>query len=82
MTFTNLEKYLYSPKSARLFTVPYFPWDRRDRARLTVNGGHLDFQIYQVEPGGRVKVHLKIKIAAINGKTRSISTIPWKNRGL
>ena len=25
---------------ARLFTVPYFPWDRRDR-RLCVTGGHL-----------------------------------------
>ena len=22
---------------------PIFPCDRRDRARLTVNGGHLDF---------------------------------------
>ena len=21
-----------------------FPWDRRGRARLTINGGHLDFQ--------------------------------------
>ena len=27
-------------------------------------------------------VHLKIKMAAINGKTRSISTITRKNRGL
>ena len=27
-------------------------------------------------------VHLKIKMAAINGRTRSISTIPRKNRGL
>ena len=29
---------------------PIFPCDRRDRARLTVNGGHLDFQSYR---GGR-----------------------------
>ena len=27
---------------------PIFPCDRRDRARLTVNGGHLDFQSYRV----------------------------------
>ena len=26
---------------------PIFSWDRRDKARLTVNGGHLDFQMYQ-----------------------------------
>ena len=33
---------------ARLFTVtsPIFPSDSRDIARLTVNGGHLDFQMY------------------------------------
>ena len=31
---------------SRLFTVPYFPCDRRDRARRTINGGHLDFQLY------------------------------------
>ena len=30
---------------------PIFPCDRRDRARLTVNGGHLDFQSYR--GGGR-----------------------------
>ena len=24
---------------------PIFPWDRRDIARPTINGGHLDFQI-------------------------------------
>ena len=30
---------------------PIFAWDRRDIARLTVNGGHLDFQMYQ--GGGR-----------------------------
>ena len=30
---------------------PIFPCDRRDRARLTVNGGHLDFQMYR--GGGR-----------------------------
>ena len=28
-----------------------FPRDRRDIARLTVNGGHLDFQMYR--GGGR-----------------------------
>ena len=28
----------------RLLTVPIFPWDRRDIASLTINGGHLDFQ--------------------------------------
>ena len=27
---------------------PIVPCDRRDRARLTVNGGHLDFQSYRV----------------------------------
>ena len=27
---------------------PTFPRDRRDRARLTINGGHLDFQMYRV----------------------------------
>ena len=31
--------------------APIFPCDRRDRARLTVNGGHLDFQSYR--GGGR-----------------------------
>ena len=30
---------------------PIFSWDRRDIARLTVNGGHLDFQMYR--GGGR-----------------------------
>ena len=30
---------------------PIFPCDRRDRARLTINGGHLDFQLYR--GGGR-----------------------------
>ena len=27
---------------------PIFQWDRRDRARLTINGGHLDFQSYRI----------------------------------
>ena len=27
---------------------PIFSWDRRNIARLTVNGGHLDFQMYRV----------------------------------
>ena len=27
--------------------APIFSWDRRDKACLTVNGGHLDFQMYQ-----------------------------------
>ena len=27
---------------------PIFPLDRRDRVRLTVNGGNLDFQMYRV----------------------------------
>ena len=31
---------------------PVFPWDRRDRARLTINGGHLDFQ-YRVSNLGK-----------------------------
>ena len=35
----------------RLFTVPNFFFDRRDIARLTVNGGHLDFQMKR--GGGR-----------------------------
>ena len=26
---------------------PIFPWDRRDVARLTINVGHLDFQMYR-----------------------------------
>ena len=26
---------------------PTFSWDRQDIARLTVNGGHLDFQMYR-----------------------------------
>ena len=30
---------------------PIFPCDRRDRARLTINGGHLDFYMYR--GGGR-----------------------------
>ena len=30
---------------------PIFAWDRRDIARFTVNGGHLDFQMYR--GGGR-----------------------------
>ena len=30
----------------RLFTVPYFSVRSRDRGRLTINGGHLDFQLY------------------------------------
>ena len=28
---------------------PIFSWDRRDIARLTINGGHLDFQMYLSE---------------------------------
>ena len=82
---------------------PIFPCDRRDRVRLTINGGHLDFQLYRgggrrgflassqtvprplsrldTLPQVRDSV-LKIKMAAINGKTRSISTISRKNRGL
>ena len=32
-----------------------FPLDRRDRARLTINGGHLDFQLYRVQPGESIK---------------------------
>ena len=31
---------------ARPLTVPYFSRDRRDIGRLTVNAGHLDFQMY------------------------------------
>ena len=37
--------------ATRLFTVPYFSGDRRDMARLTINRGHLDFQMYR--GGGR-----------------------------
>ena len=28
---------------------PIFSWDRRDIARLTLNGGHLDFQTHRGE---------------------------------
>ena len=31
---------------ARLFTIPYFPWERRDRA-LCVTGGHLHTIIFK-----------------------------------
>ena len=68
---------------------PIFPCDPRDRARLTVNGGHVDFQSYRVLPEEEYQVYLGggdgfggVKMAAINGKTCSISTITWKNRGL
>ena len=47
---------------------PIFQWDRRDRALWS--------------PTPAPSVHLKIKMAAINGKTRYIKTISRKNRGL
>ena len=37
---------------------PTFQCDLRDRARVTVNGGHLDFQSYSVSPGEEYKVYL------------------------
>ena len=39
----------------RLFTVPYFSVRslRYRIARLTVNGGHHDFQMYMYQGGGR-----------------------------
>ena len=33
----------YSVNTLDRSQSPIFPCDRRDRARLTVNGGHLDF---------------------------------------
>ena len=30
-----------------LILSPIFSWDRRDIVRLTINGGHLDFQMYR-----------------------------------
>ena len=34
---------------------PIFPSDRRDRARLTVNGGHLDFKCTESDLGKSIK---------------------------
>ena len=76
----------------RLFTVLYLsarlsrssPGDRA----LCVTGCHLLMTVCLGGGGGLrgselfEKVHLKIKMAAINGKTRYISTISQKNRGL
>ena len=97
------------PREIDCSQSPIFSWDRRDRARLTINAGHLDFQSYRVLPGEEYPIYLggegrfgrrrenycsrlpppkiiipdeEIKMAAINGKTRSISTISRKNRGL
>ena len=36
-------KYSLSPVIVDCSQSPIFPCDRRDRASLTVNGGHLDF---------------------------------------
>ena len=47
---------------------PIFQWDRPDRA------------LWSLTPAP--SVHLKIKMAAINGETRYITTISRKNRGL
>ena len=63
------------------------PQDCRDR-ELCVTGCHLLMTVYLGGGGGLrgselfEKVHLKIKMAAINGKTRYISTISRKNRRL
>ena len=35
--------------------LPTFPWDRRYRARLTVNGGNLDFKCTESELGKGIK---------------------------
>ena len=56
VTYISIERIdltrLQSLSLARLFTVmsPICPSDSRDIARLTVNGGHLDFRMYL---GGR-----------------------------
>ena len=42
-------KNLYSGQPVDCSQSPIFSWDRRDIARLTVNGGHLDFQMYRGE---------------------------------
>ena len=39
---------------------PIFPCDRRDRARLTINGGHLDFYMYR--GGGRRGLHPQVRL--------------------
>ena len=59
-----------------------FPQDRQDRA-LCVTGCHLTWVSKLLRArGGLGGSNLKIKMAAINGKTCYISMISRKNRGL
>ena len=66
---------------------PIFPWDRRDQ-RLCVKDRHLRWVSNLLRRRGTVSltlapsVHLKIKMAPFNGKTRYISTISQENRGM
>lgn len=69
-----------------------FPWDRQDRGHLTVNGSHLNFQMYWVNRRQGLSrfdtlrlqvdsVHLKIKMAARSwqphGKTGLWAVCMW-----
>ena len=46
------------PREIDCSQSPIFSWDRRDRARLTINAGHLDFQSYRVLPGEEYPIYL------------------------
>ena len=50
-TFTYIEG--SAPRSCS--QSPIFPSDRRERARLTVNGGHLDFKCTESDLGKSIK---------------------------
>ena len=73
-------KFLYQ-QHGRIFTVPYFPQDRRESRRLCVTGGHLGWVSNPLRGRGTVKLrrhtpsaHMKARWPACTRK-RSILTI-------